>query len=328
MPLRTPILYIVFNRLQTVEQSFPRIAAQKPEELYIAADGPRTGREGEKEACETVRSYVLSHIDWPCNVHTLFRDENLGCKYGVSGAIKWFFSNVEAGIVLEDDILPEPSFFPYCERMLELYRDDPRVGAVCSFNREGESAFPDDIFLCTTVAVWGWASWTSKIKDYSPDYSIQLAGQDKPSGRRTCYLSQKAESELLSCARRAVLGELNTWDYQFSEYVTVRGMYSVMPRKSLVQNTGFSTDSTHTNGCPDWYRGESWDWGAEIKVPSELRLNKRYSRLSESEYVPKLTFRRWLNRVHDELVVLADKTGILGAVRWVLHHTVKKEGCK
>lgn len=328
-PFKTPVLYIVFNRLQTVVQSFPRIAARRPAQLYLAADGPRAGREGEAAACAAVRDYVLSHIDWPCEVHTLFRNENLGCKYGVAGAIQWFFSNVDAGIVLEDDILPEPSFFSYCETMLERYRLNPFVGAVCGFNREGVSSFKDDIFLCTTVGVWGWASWADKIGDYSADYSFlcnaAASGAGIPAKKRmTRYLSRKAEAELLSNARRAVEGELNTWDYQFSEYLALRQMGSVVPRKSLVRNLGFSSDSTHTSGRPSWYKDESWDWGGEIRMPPVIRHNRRYSRLCESEYVPKMTFRRRVNRMHDALVAAADRLGLLSLIRWILHHTLKR----
>ncbi len=321
MPLKTPVLYIVFNRLDTVRQTFPRIAAQRPEQLYIAADGPRAGREGEAEACAAVREFVLSQVDWPCSVHTLFREENLGCKYGVAGAIQWFFSNVGAGIVLEDDILPEPSFFSYCETMLEAYRDDPKVGAVCSFNREWVSSFRDDVFLSTAIEVWGWACWADRVQGYSPDYSDWEAGRRDV---KTCFLSRRAEQELLSNAQRAVQGELNTWDYQLSAFMATRGRYVLVPRKNLVQNVGFVSDSTHTSGCPDWYTGESHDWGQEIRLPASLRLNRRYARLCEGEFIPKMTFARRMNRIHDALVAAAGRLGVLGAVRWVLHHTVKR----
>ena len=319
--MKTPVLYIVFNRLDTVRLTFPRIAAQKPEELYVAADGPRADRDGEAEACAAVRDFVISHVDWPCSVHTLFRDENLGCKYGVAGAIQWFFSNVEAGIVLEDDILPEPSFFSYCETMLEAYRDDSQVGVICSFNREGETSFRDDVFLATAFEVWGWACWADRIKGYSPD-SSPLDDGDK--SVKTCFLNKKAEAELLSNAHRSVQGELNTWDYQFSGYMAVRMRYMLIPRKNLVQNVGFFSGSTHTSDRPLWYTGKSWDWGRDVRIPPQLRLNRRYSRLGEREYIPKMTFRRRMNKIHDVLVAVADRLGVLEAVRWLLHHTVKR----
>jgi hypothetical protein len=141
---------------------------------------------------------------------------------------------------------------------------------------------------------------------------------------KTCFLNKKAEAELLSNARRSVLGELNTWDYQFAAYMAARMKYMLIPRKNLVQNVGFFSDSTHTSDRPLWYTGKSWDWGGEVRLPQPLRLNRRYSRLCEQEFIPKMTFRRRMNRIHDVLVAVADRFGVLKAVRWILHHTVKR----
>ena len=105
----TPILYIIFNRIDTVQQTFPVIKKQKPKHLYVAADGPRIEKSGEAEKCNQVRNWVLSQIDWDCEVKTLFREDNLGCGKGPASAISWFFENVEQGIILEDDCLPTDS---------------------------------------------------------------------------------------------------------------------------------------------------------------------------------------------------------------------------
>ena len=110
-PLETAVLFLVFNRLDTTKQVFEAIRKAKPPRLYIAADGPRESKEGEAEKVKAVREYVMSNINWDCEVKTLFRDKNLGCKYAVSGAIDWFFENEEMGIILEDDCLPSQSFF-------------------------------------------------------------------------------------------------------------------------------------------------------------------------------------------------------------------------
>ena len=105
----TPILYIIFNRLDTVKRTFPKIKNQQPIELFIAADGPRPEKEGEAEKCKEVREWILANIDWNCKIHTLFQEENLGCGINVSKAITWFFENVEQGIILEDDCLAKRS---------------------------------------------------------------------------------------------------------------------------------------------------------------------------------------------------------------------------
>ena len=122
-----PILYIVFNRLDTVQRTFPILQQIKPAKLFIAADGPRASKEGEAEKCKQVKDYVTSNINWDCSVQTLFREENLGCGRNVSAAITWFFENVEMGIILEDDCLPDMSF--------SLHRSSYLQGSLYPFRR-------------------------------------------------------------------------------------------------------------------------------------------------------------------------------------------------
>ena len=114
--MRSAVLFLVFNRPVTTQQVFEAIAAARPPRLYVAADGPRAGRPGETELCAEVRR-IATAVDWPCEVRTLFREENLGCRRAVSGGINWFFEQEEEGIIIEDDVLPVPSFFDYCDEL-------------------------------------------------------------------------------------------------------------------------------------------------------------------------------------------------------------------
>ncbi|MBC8435307.1 nucleotide-diphospho-sugar transferase, partial [archaeon] len=123
--LTTPVLYLVFNRPGYVKKTFPEIRKAKPMQLFIGADGPRNSEE--KKKTDAVRKYILENIDWKCDVKTLFRKENLGCKHAVSGAINWFFKNVEQGIILEDDCLPDQSFFRFCQELLAKYENSKQV---------------------------------------------------------------------------------------------------------------------------------------------------------------------------------------------------------
>ncbi len=118
-----PVLVMAFNRPDHLAVLLRRLREVQPERLYVAIDGARTGREGEQERVQQCRDLVAT-VDWPCDVHTLFQDSNLGCGLGVSTAISWFFANEERGIILEDDIIPDPSFFPYCAELLERYEDE------------------------------------------------------------------------------------------------------------------------------------------------------------------------------------------------------------
>ena len=128
--MKSAILFIIFKRPDTTKRVFERIREAQPPRLYIAADGPRSNKPGEAEKCAAARK-VVETIDWPCEVHRLYRDENLGCGKGVSSAITWFFEHEEQGIIIEDDILPHIDFFKYCDEMLDRYKDDERIQMVC-----------------------------------------------------------------------------------------------------------------------------------------------------------------------------------------------------
>jgi hypothetical protein len=159
-PLNTPILFIIFNRPESTSEVFDVIKKHKPHNLFLAADGPRGSKEGEANLCELTRKLVLENIDWDCNLTTLFRDENLGCKVAVSTAITWFFNNVEQGIILEDDCVPSTTFFSFCEAMLNKYRNDESVMHIGGTNfLDDKIAIHDSYYFSKMVHIWGWATW-------------------------------------------------------------------------------------------------------------------------------------------------------------------------
>ena len=157
--MKSPLLFLVFNRPKTTRQVFEAIRAERPTKLYVAADGPRQNRQDEPERCEEVRR-VATNVDWPCEVKTRFSDHNFGCKAGVSNGINWFFENEEEGVILEDDILPLPSFFAYCDELLERYRHDDRVAMISGCNLISSYYKPNESYFFSRIPhIWGWASW-------------------------------------------------------------------------------------------------------------------------------------------------------------------------
>jgi hypothetical protein len=131
--IKSAVLFIIFNRPDTTKQVFAKIKVGKPRRFYVAADGPRTDRPGEDELCKQTRA-IINEVDWDCDVKTLFRTTNGGCKEAVSSVITWFFENEEEGIILEDDCLPADSFFRFCDTLLEKYRFDNRIGNISGRN--------------------------------------------------------------------------------------------------------------------------------------------------------------------------------------------------
>lgn len=242
-PLKTAVLFLVFNRLDTTKQVFEAIRKAKPPRLYIAADGARENKEGEAEKVKAVRDYVMTNIDWECETTTLFREQNLGCKMAVSGAIDWFFENEEMGIIIEDDCLPSQSFFWFCEELLERYRDDMRVGMISGDNfQKGIKRGEADYYFSIYSHIWGWASWANRWKNYDVDlHNVwDINFMDK--------LNLGLFSKLFwrYILRKLKNNQINTWDYQWSLTLFRKDQLTIIPNLNLVQNIGFGSGATHT----------------------------------------------------------------------------------
>jgi len=243
--LNTPVLFLVFNRLDVTKQVFESIKQAEPPKLYLAADGARPRIEGEGEKVKAVRDYITSNTDWKCEIKTLFREENLGCKYAVSGAIDWFFENEEQGIILEDDCLPSQSFFWYCEELLNKYREDQRVFLISGYNREDEWKHSEnDYFFSSYGGIWGWASWRRAWQNYDLEMNDLKSFSDYGNFEN---LLGKKEGRI----RKALIESVNdehicTWDYQWAFTRHVNGALACVPSKSLIKNIGFGADATHT----------------------------------------------------------------------------------
>ena len=150
---------MVFNRPEVVRRLLSSVRARRPPRVFVAADGPRPDHGDDVERCAETRA-LIEQIDWPCAVTTLYRDTNLGLQSAVVSALDWFFEHVDTGIVLEDDCIPEPDFFPFAGAMLERYRDVPRVMHVSGLNMRPEETFgPGSYFFASVGHIWGWATW-------------------------------------------------------------------------------------------------------------------------------------------------------------------------
>lgn len=268
--MRSAVLLVVFNRPELTGRVIQAVREARPPRLYVAADGPRSGRPGEAQRCAEVRR-IATAVDWPCEVRTLFRDENLGCGRAVSGAIDWFFTHEEEGIVLEDDVLPLASFFPYCDELLERYRDDERIGLVSGCNLVSSRYTPRESYLFTRFPhIWGWASWRRAWKGY--DVAMRAWPHCRDAGLLATVSGGSWRFEHYWRRRFDVTyaGRINTWDYQWVFTLWRLGMVSVAPAINQTYNLGFGADATHTTAVVPVYVQES--------VPAPLTFPLRHPR--------------------------------------------------
>ncbi len=242
--LKTPVLFLIFNRPEETRRVFQEIKKQKPKYLYLAADGPRN--EKEKILCEKSRA-VINNIDWECEVKTLFREENLGCEKAVSEGITWFFDNVEEGIILEDDCLPSESFFRFCEVNLEKYRHDIRMMHI-SGETPLDKEFGDASYYFSIIPhIWGWASWRRAWQLYDVEFRhfYYFIENNLISNVFELKEAQKYWNKVFT---RVKNGEINTWDYQWTYALFVNNGLSIVPNKNMVSNIGFgAAKATHTS---------------------------------------------------------------------------------
>ncbi|GAB3961656.1 hemolytic protein HlpA [Spirosoma harenae] len=244
--LATPILLLVFNRPGIAQKSFEQIRKVKPRQLFIAADGPRPNKPGDIEACAATRE-IINQIDWPCDLKTLFRNENRGCGRGPAEAISWFFAHVEQGIILEDDCLAHTSFFTFCEELLETYRSDTSISMISGTNPVVNWKFSRNSYLFSNVGFsWGWASWRRAWLhfDYTASQWATPAGKEKVRKQLTSDALYNHFSREFDYYFKDVRNDV--WDFQWLFSRLFEGTYSIIPTVNLITNIGYDENATHT----------------------------------------------------------------------------------
>ncbi len=243
----TPVLLIIFNRPELTRQLIARLKEIKPTRVFVAADAPRPGVAGEAERCRQARQMV-KEITWGAKVETLFQKKNLGCKYGPYAAIDWFFNRVNEGIILEDDNLPDRSFFYFCQELLERYRDDARIASISGNNFQfGRRRSSDSYYFSRFSHTSGWASWRRAWQLF--DLKIKRWPILKKGGWLRDVLADSAAVRYWTVIFDGVYsGVINTaWDYQWTFMCWTNRMLSILPNQNLITNTGFGVEgATHT----------------------------------------------------------------------------------
>ena len=243
MSLSTPIAFIIFNRPDLTQIVFNAIRQAQPKQLFVIADGARFPEEAEK--CQRAKD-IIKQVDWDCQVLTNYADHNLGCRQRVSSGISWVFEQVEEAIILEDDCLPSPSFFHFCETLLDRYRDDERIMHIGGNNFQfGQNRTDYSYYFSKYNHIWGWASWRRAWKHY--DVEMKNWEKFKISKIINSVHSDSYEQNYwLNIFEKVHQGLIDTWDYQWTYACWSQSGLSILPSVNLVSNIGFRDDATHT----------------------------------------------------------------------------------
>lgn len=299
--LKTPILFIIFNRPETTERVFNEIRKAKPKKLYVVADGPRNTRPDDIQKCIETRK-IIDSIDWDCQVFKNYSEINLGCRNRVSSGIDWFFENEESGIILEDDCLPEHTFFQFCEEMLEKYKDNNQIGMISGTNFYPDKNPSESYYFSKYSSIWGWATWRRAWKSYDVDIK-NWPENKKNNSLKNIFKNIKDRMYWSSIFDEIYNKRIDTWDYQWTYTCFFNNFFSVVPSRNQISNIGFGgNNSTHTKKISPFANMKTEPIIFPLNHPERFEINSKIDRMIQKNNYP--FFRHFAKKLLKNLKII------------------------
>ena len=272
--LATPTILIIYNRPDLAEQVFARIRAAQPKHLFVIADGPRKDRPNDDTLCQMTRDVV--QVDWDCDLHLEYSVENMGCQQRIYSGLNRAFELYPQAIILEDDCLPDPSFFGFCEFMLNRYADDEAVMHISGSNFASPKKFEHSYAFTQYPTPWGWATWRRAWN--RQDLKMVEFFKAPEIYRKQLGISDKAFSKLMKRLRKVYTGEVDSWAYPWLATTIASNGRCLTPKANLIGNIGFDERSTHTansdsffaNNATEHFDLEQCDHPESVKVSAQV----------------------------------------------------------
>lgn len=296
---QVPILILAFNRPDYLIQLIEKLEVVRPRYIYLAIDGPRASREGEAQLCKACER-LFDSLSWTPIVTKRILTRNAGCKEAVSSAITWFFDNVEYGIVLEDDCIPDPSFFRFCEELLLRYEHSPNVMAISGANLLGLRSEPFSYHFSNYCHVWGWASWKRAWNFYDVEIKTWATNPSTNEFPEIIQRSSNTKHFWANIFRSVAAGQIDTWDFQWVWTIWKNRGICIIPDKNLVTNIGFDSRATHTKKMTKDRSIKSEGLDFPLLHPAQTIANEQYDlKISRVEFSRKSIFRRIVEKFYE-----------------------------
>lgn len=241
--LQAPVAFVLFRRPERTRRVFEAIRRARPKRLFLIADGPRSADEA--AACEAARA-VVEDVDWPCEVTRDFAGENLGLRRRLPSGLDGVFAEADRAIVLEDDCLPDDTFFPFCAELLDRYGDDDRVMHVAGSQLLGDPPrWRASYHFSRYAHIWGWATWRRAWRHFDIELrEWHQLGRGQREGRLRQMFRDESERRYWRYVWDGS-GEIENWDAQWSYALLARRGLAANPNRNLISNVGFGADATN-----------------------------------------------------------------------------------
>ena len=298
--MKSPVIFIIFNRPDTTKQVFEAIRKAKPPKLLVIADGPRQDHVDDFDKCNKTRAII--DVDWPCELITHYSDDNIGCKVNISSGLDWAFSKVDEAIILEDDCLPHPTFFRFCDEMLEYYRDDDRIAMISGDNFQfGKKRTNYSYYFSRYPHIWGWATWKRSWDNYDIDMKVWPEIRD---GR---WLEDVLQSKLAAWYWRYIFnsvfnGKTDSWGYPWTFSCWKQGEVSVLPNNNLISNIGSGVDALHTKNKDKYSEMDTSPAQFPISHPPHVVPDHVADIITEKEMFSGSAPKRLVKKLLNELI--------------------------
>ncbi len=244
MLFETPVVLFVYNRPAFTQRVINVLAQLRPTTLFVVADGPRAGSKTDILLCQQTRE-IIETINWPCEIRKKYSDSNLGCRKSIPTGLDFVFTQVDECIILEDDCLPDLSFFPFCKEMLKRYQDNQSIMTISGHRTDGPNEIDSESYFFSKYPnIWGWATWKNRWEKYDSEL------KSWPNLRKTSWLSsilptQDAQKYWMRIFDKMQEG-VDTWDYAWVYASWLNHGLTVRPKINMITNIGFGIDATHT----------------------------------------------------------------------------------
>ena len=243
--MKTPVVLIIFRRPDKTIQVLEKIRQVKPSKLFVICDAPRPEKTDEYEKCEQSRA-IIDTVDWDCEVIKNYADTNLGSFRRIPTGLDWVFNQVEEAIILEDDCLPEITFFRFCEELLEYYKNDQRIMAISGDNFQlGNQRTQDSYYFSRYTHSWGWATWKRAWKHFDMELSTWPDVQNKQL-LRSILDNDRDVKYWTSILQNVYDSKIKAWDYRWTFATWLQNGLTILPNVNLISNIGFGEGATHT----------------------------------------------------------------------------------